>query len=75
MEKEALAIVFVTEHFQVHLLGRNFQLITDNGALKWLHTIHPNGRIARWIMDLQEIDFTVSHRPGASNQNADTLSH
>ena len=25
-------------------------------------------------MDLQEFDFTVSHRPRASNQNADALS-
>ena len=75
MEKEALAIAFVTENFRVHLLGRKFQLITDNRALKWLHTIQPKGQIARWIMDLQESDFTVSHRPGASNQNAGTLSH
>ena len=42
--------------------------------MKWLHTIQPKGRIARWIMDLQEFDFAVSHRPGASNQNADALS-
>ena len=74
MEKEALAVVFATEYFRVYLLGRKFQLITDNKALKWLHTIQPKGRIARWIMDLQEFDFTVSHRPGASNQNADALS-
>ena len=74
MEKEALAVVFATGHFRVYLLGRKFQLMTDNRALKWLHTIQPKGRIARWIMDLQEFDFTVSHRPGASNQNADALS-
>ena len=48
--------------------------MTDNRALKWLHTIQPKGRIARWIMDIQEFDFTVSHRPGTSNQNADALS-
>eukprot|EP00794_Sanderia_malayensis_P016448 gene16448-biopygen12123 len=39
MEKEALAVVFATEHFRVYLLGRQFQLITDNRALKWLHSL------------------------------------
>ena len=28
----------------------------------------------RWLVDLQEFDFTISHRPGSSNQNADALS-
>ena len=74
MEKEALAVVFATKHFRVYLLGRKFQLVTDNRALKWLHTIQPKGRIARWIMDLQEFDFSVTHRAGSSNQNADALS-
>ena len=74
MEKEALAIVFATQHFRVYLVGHAFQIITDNQALKWLHTVEPKGRIARWLMDLQEFDFTISHRPGSSNQNADALS-
>ena len=34
----------------------------------------PKGRIARWIMDLQEFDFTVKHRSGHCNSNADALS-
>ena len=74
MEKEALAIVFATQHFRVYLVGHKFQIITDHRALKWLHSIEPKGRIARWIMDLQEFDFTVAHRPGVSNANADALS-
>ena len=74
MEKEALAVVFATKHFRVYLLGRKVQLVTDNRALKWLHTIQPKGRIARWIMDLQDFEFSVTHRPGSSNQNADVLS-
>ena len=74
MEKEALAIVFATEHFRYYLLGRQFQIVTDNRALTWLHSVEPKGRIARWIMKLQEFDFTISHRPGGANQNADALS-
>ena len=74
MEKEALAVVFATKYFRVYLLGNHFQLVTDNRALKWLHSVEPKGRLARWIMDLQEYNFTVKHRAGSSNQNADALS-
>ena len=74
MEKEALAIVFAVKHFRFYLLGRKFCIVTDNSALRWLHSMEPKGRIARWIMDLQEFDFTVKHRPGGANSNADALS-
>ena len=40
MEKEALAIVFATQNFRVYLLGKPFQLITDNRALTWLLAFH-----------------------------------
>ena len=74
MEKEALAIVFAVKHFRFYLLGHRFSIITDNSALRWLHSMEPKGCIARWVMDLQEFDFTATHRPGGSNNNADALS-
>ena len=74
MEKEALAVVTAMKHFRVYLLGRKFHVITDNSALRWLHSLEPKGRTACWIMDLQEFDFELRHRPGSSNQNADALS-
>jgi len=74
MEKEALAVVFAVKHFRFYLLGKRFSVITDNNALRWLHSLEPKGRIARWIMDLQEFEFNIQHRPGKSNQNADALS-
>ena len=73
-EKEAFPVIFVTAHFCVHLLGRRFKLITDHSALRWLHTMEAKGRFARWIMDLQEFDFSVVHRAGRSHNNADALS-
>ena len=73
-EKEALAVVFGTGHIRVYLLGRNFKLITDHNALRWLHTMEAKGRLARWIMDLQEFDFSVVHRAGRIHNNADALS-
>ena len=74
MEKEALAVVFAAQNFRVYLLGKAFQLITDNRALTWLRSLEPKGRIARWIMDLQEFSFAVEHRARKDNANADALS-
>ena len=74
MEKEALAIVFAVKHFRFYLLGKKFLVITDNNALRWLHSLEPKGRIARWIMDLQEFEFDIQHRVGTSNQHADAIS-
>ena len=73
-EKEALAIVFATDQFRPYLLGRKFEVVTDHSALRWLHPVEPKGRLARWVMHLQEYDFTVVHRSGSENGNADGLS-
>ncbi|CAB4022215.1 Transposon Ty3-G Gag-Pol poly, partial [Paramuricea clavata] len=73
-EKEAFAVVFGKAHFRVYLLGRHFKLITDHSALRWLHTMEAKGRLARWIMDIQEFDFSVAHRAGRIHNNADALS-
>ena len=66
--------MFGTGHFRVYLLGRHFKLITDHNALRWLHTVETKGRLARWIMDLQEFDFPIVHRAGRIHNNADALS-
>lgn len=73
-EKEALAVIFATDHFRAYLLGKKFILFTDHQALRWLHTVEPKGRLARWVMQLQEFDFVSEHRPGTANGNADALS-
>ena len=56
------------------MLGRHFQIVTDHNALRWLHSMEPKGRLARWILDLQEFNFTVVHRAGRLHTNADALS-
>ncbi|CAI2200769.1 780_t:CDS:1, partial [Funneliformis geosporum] len=49
--------------------------VTDYSALNWLLTNkHVKGRVARWALFLQVYDFTIKHRPGDKNQNADTFS-
>lgn len=74
-EREALAVVAGIKKFQSYLYGRHFNVYTDHSALKWLMTIKdPTGRLARWSLLLQQFDFTIHHRSGTSNGNADALS-
>jgi phospholipid-translocating ATPase len=73
-EKEAYAIVFGTQQFHVYLLGRHFQIVMDHNALRWLHSMEPKGRLACWIIDLQEFNFTVVYRAGRLHTNTDALS-
>src|SRR3954454_18919398 len=74
-EQECLAVIWAIKYFQHYLGMCPFELITDHSALKWLQTAKmPSGRRARWIMELQQYDFTIKHRPGKQNANADALS-
>ncbi|GMF47638.1 unnamed protein product [Phytophthora fragariaefolia] len=51
-----------------------FDIITGHGALRWLMT-QPNlaGRLHWWSLTLQEYEFIITYRPGATNVEADTL--
>lgn len=74
-EKEALAIVWSVERFQVYLYGRQFDILTDCKALVYLFTerSRPCARIERWVLRLQAFDYQVCHIPGERNL-ADVLS-
>ena len=68
-------MVWVAKHFRPYLYGHKSTVYTDNEALKsLLNTPQPSGKLARWGMALQELDLTIQHRSGKSNNNADALS-
>lgn len=74
-DREGLALVEAVKHYHPYLANRHFEVFTDHISLKWLKTIKlASGRLARWSLLLQSYDFTITHRPGIRNQNADALS-
>ena len=75
IEKECLAIKLGVETFKVYLLGRQFIIQTDHRSLVWLNRLkEKNGRLTRWSLALQPYTYTVVHRAGSANGNADALS-
>lgn len=74
-EQECLAIVYGINQFETYLIDKPFTIVTDHQALKYLNSKKSqNSRLTRWAIRLAEFNFTVQHRPGTSNANADALS-
>lgn len=74
-EKECLGVVFALKKFRHYLLGNKVIIHVDHQALIYLvNKPQPTGRIARWILLLQEFDYSVIHRTGREHLVADYLS-
>ena len=74
-KKEALALVWVCERFNIYVFGRKFELETDHKGLECIYTPQskPSARIERWVLRRQGYDYNVVYRPGKGNI-ADALS-
>ena len=71
-EREALAMIFAVQKFRHYLLGYPFVFYVDHDAFKYLiNKPDLSGRLARWVLLLQEFDFTIVIRPGKSHCYAD----
>ena len=75
-EREALAIVWATQHFRPYLEGTKVVIRSDCKALQWLKNAKDiSGRLARWAMKLSAFQIeNIQYRPGTANANADSLS-
>ena len=74
-EKELLAIIYSLIKFRIYLIGPKFHIITDHKALTYfLSTPYHNARMMRWVLYLQEFDFSIEHCKGSDNVVADFLS-
>ena len=75
MEREALAVIYACKKFRHYLLGYRIIFHTDHDSLKYLvNKLDLSGRIARWILLLQEFNYEVIVKPRKANANADYLS-
>jgi transposase InsO family protein len=74
-EKEALALVWACERFNLYVYGREFELETDHKPLQCIFgkSSKPSARIERWVLRLQCHRYNVVYRPGNTNI-ADALS-
>src|ERR1700738_1920331 len=74
-EREALAMVYSVNKFRHYLLANHFVFYVDHQALLYLIN-RPiiSGRIARWMLLLQEYDFEIVYMPGRRHVMADHLS-
>lgn len=74
-ELELLAVIWATRQFRCYLLGREFKLVTDHSALRWMLSLkEPSSRLMRWTLRLQEFNYEVEHKAGRRHTNADALS-
>lgn len=74
-EKEAYGALICLRRFAPFLLYRKFRLETDHSALLWiLKQKDAKGRIGRWILEFQQFEFDMIHRPGRELVVSDTLS-
>ena len=68
-EREALAVVWACEHFNMYTNGaHHFTVITVHKPLEyfWKKT-NPTPRIQRWGLRLQPYKFTISYQAGGTN--------
>ena len=74
-EREGLGMVYPVQKYRHYLLGYKFTFHVDHDALKYMiNKPQLSGRLARWVLLLQEFNFTINVRPGKRHANADFLS-
>ena len=74
-EGEALAAIWAISIFRPYVHGSEFTIETDCQSLTWLKRLQePSPKLARWLIKLSEYDYTIRHRAGKKNGNADALS-
>ena len=76
IEKMVLALMFATQRFRAHLLPRHFIVITmEENFPHVLQHMDVSARISKWIVQLQEFDYTVMVEESTRVALAGILTH
>ena len=74
-EREAFAAYWCITKCKPYLIQREFELITDHSALRWmLNNLNEKAKFHRWQTQLASYKFKIIHKPGNKHTNADALS-
>ena len=74
-EREAYAMAWSINYFCSYLLGNKFELFTDHRPIIFLRTLNNFApKIVRWLLQLEEYDYTVTYKEGKANSNANVMS-
>ncbi|KAE8993004.1 hypothetical protein PR003_g30225 [Phytophthora rubi] len=76
-EIECWGVVWATRKFRCYLDKREFDVFTDHQALTWVFSAGNrtgNAKLARWAMELSNLQFKVHHKPGTTMGHVDGLS-
>ena len=75
IEHEALTVVGAVKEFYPYLYGLQFKLVTNHNPLTFLKDLKDvGGRLARWMLYLQQFNFSFEDRAGKDHGNADAMS-
>jgi len=75
IEKEAFAVIFALQKFDVIVYGARIELFSDHNPLKYLVNCAPkSAKLTRWALSLSRYDIHVHHIKGVENVSADFLS-
>ena len=74
-EREMLAIVWSAKKFKQYIYGFDVEFLTDHKPLVDLVKFsEPSGRLAKLIVKIQHLNYTLTYKRGLDNANADALS-
>lgn len=73
-EKEALALIWALQHFEVYVKGSSILVYTDHDPQVFLQSLRcPNQRFIRWSLFLQGYDLDFRRSKRTANVTADAL--
>jgi hypothetical protein len=73
---EGLAVIWAVKKLKRYLRYSPFKIVTDHSALKYLFSKDeiPEGRRGRWMIYLQQFNYSIEHRAGKKMPHVDYLS-